>query len=154
MSEIRKSRHHYFVEMLLSVRSRSTCLRRAVGAILVDSDGRILSTGYNGTPRGFAHCTSERPCAGAYDQKGDSSRCFAVHAEQNALLFCHRLDLAHTLYVTDTPCFTCAKLIAQTPIQRVVTIGIYPDELGRQILAGKLYVYLHEADDISLYSAI
>lgn len=124
---MRPSRDEYFVQMLDLVASRSTCARRAVGAIIIDEIGHILSTGYNGVPRGFQHCT-ETPCLGATDKPGDTSRCDATHAEMNALLQCFRLDLAHTIYVSCSPCFTCAKLIANTSIRRVVCCEMYADE--------------------------
>lgn len=150
----RLTKDGYFVEMLATVCARSTCVRRSVGAILTDADGRILSTGYNGPPRGFKHCVVDEPCPGAGDAPGDSRRCLAVHAEQNALLFCHRLDFADTLYVSVTPCFTCAKLILQTPIKRVVAVAPYPgDDDGQRLLSGKgkLWFYDHESGTSKLY---
>ena len=114
----------YFASMLNLVSSRSTCTRRAVGAIITDEAGHVLAMGYNGVPSGVDHCT-DVPCGGEADKSGDFSRCWAVHAEQNALLQCQRLDLARTVYVSCTPCFTCAKLIANTPIRRVVVTELY-----------------------------
>lgn len=119
----------YFLAILKLLSARSTCRRRAVGAIIVDGDHKILSTGYNGVPVGFSHCI-DRPCPGANDSAGDTSRCMAVHAEQNALLQCSRLDRAATLYVTCTPCFVCAKMIANTPIKRIVCSEEYADSRG------------------------
>ena len=124
MSE--RSHDAYFTQLLALVASRSTCARRAVGAIIVSERQFVLATGYNGVPSGFLHCT-DHPCPGALDPSGDTTRCEAVHAEQNALLQCHRLDLAHTLYTNVMPCFTCAKLIANTPIRRVVCAELYSD---------------------------
>src|SRR5258708_3001642 len=105
---MRLSRDDYFLEMLHLVANRSTCARRAVGTIITDDRGHILATGYNGVPRGFTHCT-DSPCLGVNDPKGDTGRCMAIHAEINALLQCSRLDLAHALYVSASPCFACAK---------------------------------------------
>lgn len=123
----------YFMNMLALVAGRSTCIRRSVGAIITDEKGAILSTGYNGVPRTFPHCINEL-CEGANDAAGDTRKCMAVHAEQNALLQCHRLDLAHTMYVSTSPCFTCAKLIANTNIQRVVVAQLYADTRGVDVL--------------------
>lgn len=114
----------YFASMLNLVAGRSTCVRRAVGAIITDGAGHVLATGYNGVPSGVEHCT-DVPCGGQNDKSGDFSRCWAVHAEQNALLQCDRLDLARTIYVSCTPCFACAKLIANTSIRRVVVTELY-----------------------------
>lgn len=116
----------YFLALLDLARLRSTCLRRRVGAVIVDGEHHVLSTGYNGVPSRFIHCT-DYPCAGALDPSGDTSRCMAVHAEVNAILQCTRLDLARTLYVSCTPCFSCAKMLVNTPIRRIVTREIYPD---------------------------
>jgi dCMP deaminase len=149
---MRDSKDTYFVKMLEDVCSRSTCVRRSVGAILTDARGRILSSGYNGPPSGFEHCVQEHPCPGARDVSGDTRRCLAVHAEQNCLLQCWRLDLASTLYVTCTPCFTCAKMILQTDISRVVVTSAYADDGGVTLLVqkGKLWVYDYESRQATL----
>jgi dCMP deaminase len=84
-------------------------------------------------PSGYPHCIDD-PCPGRRDPKGDTSRCMAIHAEQNALLQCRQLDRAHTIYSHTLPCFTCAKLIANTPIQRVVYVEPYADNRGALLL--------------------
>lgn len=133
---MRISHDEYFLNMLDLVASRSTCPRRSVGAIIVDAHNTVLSTGYNGVPRGFDHCT-DNPCPGRHDQAGDSSRCLAVHAEQNALLQCHRPDLMHTLYASCSPCFTCAKMIANTSIKRIVCRTFYAESEGVKVLMAR-----------------
>ena len=68
------------------VAERSTCRRRKVGCVLVDSNNHVVATGYNGVPTHFPHCLDE-PCEGATAPSGESlEKCLAVHAEQNALL--------------------------------------------------------------------
>jgi dCMP deaminase len=119
--------------MLELVASRSTCIRRAVGAIITDKDGHVLSTGYNGVPKDFDHCT-DLPCLGAKDKPGDTSNCMAVHAEQNALLQCSNLLSAHTIYCTMSPCFVCAKLIANTNIEQIICVDSYSDIRGLKVL--------------------
>ena len=110
----------YFLKMLDLVASRSTCARRAVAAILTDGAGCVLATGYNGVPRGMPHCI-DVPCPGADQPSGMGlDLCEAIHAEQNALLQCHRLDLARVLYCSVVPCYPCAKLIVNTQIHKVV----------------------------------
>jgi dCMP deaminase len=131
--ENRISKKDYFLQMLDAVASRSTCIRRAVGAIITDRDGHILSTGYNGVPRDFDHCIVN-PCLGANDAAGNTSNCMAVHAEQNAILFCRGLPDAFTIYCSCVPCFTCAKLIANTNIQHVVCKYTYADKRGIEVL--------------------
>jgi dCMP deaminase len=119
--------------LLEHVASRSTCARRKVGAIIIDEDHHVLSMGYNGVPKGMTHCT-EKPCPGAHDLPGNTWRCWAVHAEMNAILQCHDLRHAHTLYTSCAPCFQCAKVIANTHIARVVSLTDYADYMGRDIL--------------------
>jgi dCMP deaminase len=119
----------YFMGIARLVAQRATCPRRQVGIVLVDEQKRILATGYNGPPRGLPHCI-ETPCAGRFDESGNSDRCEAIHAEINAVIQCHRLDLAHTLYATTMPCYACAKANANTPVTRVVYAESYADQRG------------------------
>jgi dCMP deaminase len=130
---MRESIHSYYVRMLDIVQARGTCLRRQVGAILTDETGHVLNTAYNGPPSKEPHCV-DFPCAGANDPPGDTRRCLAVHAEQNLLIQCQQLFRAHTMYVTVTPCFTCAKMICNTPIQRIIITGPYADDEGGKLL--------------------
>lgn len=128
----RLTHDEYFLQMLALVAQRSTCVRRQVGAILVDAGHHVLSLGYNGVPRGFDHCI-DTPCPGAADPSGDTRRCYAVHAEVNAVLQCARLDLARTLYVSCMPCFECAKMLVNTRVSRLVCAADYPGP-GAEIL--------------------
>jgi dCMP deaminase len=91
---------------------RATCSKLKVGCVLVDASGRILSTGYNGVPRGCPHCI-DVPCAGANAPAG-ADLCEAVHAEQNALLQCKDVDKIDTCYVTHMPCMRCIKQLMNT----------------------------------------
>jgi dCMP deaminase len=129
----RLSKKEYFLQMLQLVAARSTCVRRSVGAIITNYEGHILSTGYNGTPKFFEHCTIN-PCAGAGDKPGDTSSCLAVHAEQNAILQCSNIAQAYAMYVSCTPCFVCSKIIANTEIQRVICEMAYADTRGLDVL--------------------
>jgi dCMP deaminase len=129
----RLDKKDYYLAMLKLVASRSTCARRAVGAIITDKEGHILSTGYNGVPKGFDHCI-DTPCSGAKDEAGNTSFCMAVHAEQNALLQCLDLSKAHTIYCSCAPCFVCAKMIANTSIESIICESSYADERGLAIL--------------------
>ncbi|HHX43881.1 MAG TPA: cytidine deaminase [Chloroflexi bacterium] len=128
----------YFVEIARQVATRSTCLRRHVGAIIVH-DKRILCTGYNGPPRGLRHC-DETGCL--REQLGIPSGqrqeiCRGLHAEQNAIIQAalHGVSVeGGTVYVTHQPCITCAKMIINSGIVRVVCATSYPDELSRGML--------------------
>ena len=132
MSE-RLSKRDYYLQMLKLVAARSTCIRRAVGAIITDKEGHVLSTGYNGVPRDFDHCI-DNPCAGASQEPGNTTLCMAVHAEQNALLQCGDLSRAHTIYCSCTPCFVCAKMIANTNIEVIICEQGYADKRGLMVL--------------------
>lgn len=152
---MRDNLDQYFMKFLPMVASRSTCGRRAVGCVLTDARGRILATGYNGVPRAAEHCAewergfaaSHHPCAGAADPPGDTRRCLAIHAEQNALLNCWRLDLVTTAYVSCAPCFACAKLLINLlALERVVVAQDYRGEpdgaSGRCLLVHRGLLYL------------
>ncbi|MFV9678160.1 MAG: deoxycytidylate deaminase, partial [Methanosarcinales archaeon] len=102
----------YWVNIVNDVALRSTCLRRQIGAIVV-KDNVIISTGYNGAPRGFPHCL-EVGCRRDKLNIPSGERheeCVGVHAEQNALLQSGKAANGATLYVNAFPCKICAKLI-------------------------------------------
>lgn len=121
----RQSWDDYFLSLAAAASSRSTCVRRKVGAVIV-RDRHIISTGYNGGPSGYPHCDeggcprarSDAPMGSNYDA------CVAIHAEANALLFCGPQDRENaSIYCTDLPCFGCAKLISNSGITEVVAAG-------------------------------
>lgn len=123
----------YFMSLLPVIKSRASCSRRQVGAVIVDVHHNLISTGYNGPPTGLPNCT-ENPCGGQNDQSGDNTNCMALHAEHNAIYYAgDRKSEAHTLYCTTEPCDKCALEILQTPIKRVIYQTPYPSD-GRTIL--------------------
>jgi len=95
---------------------RGTCMKKKVGCVVTDAYGNILSTGYNGQPRGKAHCDPVNPCPAYFD--GNLS-CSAIHAEVNALIRCDP-NQARTIYITEEPCQKCLMLIKNTNISTVV----------------------------------
>lgn len=101
---------------------RGTCARRRVGAVIVDVDGVILSTGYNGVPREFPHCNEvESPCMGHDFPSGEGLEiCNAIHAEVNAIVFISDRQRIDTIYVTVAPCISCTKMLLATPCKQVV----------------------------------
>lgn len=118
-----------------AVASRSRCTRAGVGAVVVSGTNRIVATGYNGPPAAFLDVghrellyseTCERFCNRSYNGPTPATLtsyedCPSIHAEANALLFCDRKEReGGTIYVTGTICFTCAKLVANSGIRRVV----------------------------------
>lgn len=120
------------MEMAKLVATRSTCLRRQVGAVIV-KDKCIISTGYNGACKKAAHC-SEVGCIREKLNIPSGQQldlCRAVHAEQNALIQAARYGISTEgaiIYVTVTPCFQCAKMLVNAGIKEVVVNGVYPDE--------------------------
>lgn len=99
---------------------RGTCIRKQVGCKLYDKDGREVGGGYNGPASGERHCI-DFPCEGAQFDRGEGlDICEAIHAEQNALLFCPDVRLIHTCYVTASPCLHCTKLLLNTGCKRIV----------------------------------
>lgn len=126
----RPSWDQYFMDITLAVSARSTCTRAQVGAVIV-KDKRILTTGYNGAPKGLPHCLE----VGCEMVGGHCVR--ALHAEQNAILqgALHGVSLeGGTIYTTHQPCHTCAKMIINSGLVRVVYAGLYPDELAMKYL--------------------
>ena len=124
----------YFLQMARLVAERSTCRRRKVGCVLVDSENHVVSTGYNGVPTHFPHCL-DVPCEGALAASGESlDKCLAVHAEQNALLQLRSNDVL-TAYLTVTPCVTCSKMLANSHIRRIVSGTVYIQPTAMEILA-------------------
>jgi dCMP deaminase len=114
----------YFMQIALQVSTRSTCDRKHVGAVIV-RDRTILSTGYNGSIRGLAHC----------DDKGhmmDNGHCVrTVHAEANAIAQAakHGVNVNNSsIYITASPCWTCFKLLANSGINEIVYGEFYQDE--------------------------
>lgn len=134
---MRPTHDEYFIGLLAGVKLRASCPRRQGGAIIVDENYHILSSGYNGPGRGLPNCFDE-PCAGRNDKSGDTSRCIAVHAEANAILQAgDRLRFAKKMYCTTRPCFNCCKLLTNTDIEEVIYIENYPDANGLELLQRK-----------------
>ena len=117
----------FMQSVLADARIFGTCLKRQYACLLVDERNHIVGHGYNGVPSGMTHC-EDGGCPRAQEDSPSGSvydNCYAIHAEQNALL--HSNYDAHPvkLYVNGPPCFTCAKLIANTTIKTVFYI---PDD--------------------------
>jgi dCMP deaminase len=116
------------------VAKRTTCLRRAVGAILV-KDKRILATGYNGAPAGLPHC-EEVGCLREDSSIPSGTRhelCRGLHAEQNAIIQAAYHGLAikgATLYCTNKPCVICSKMLINAGIQQIYYTEGYDDPLS------------------------
>ena len=131
--------HEYYMNICVAASLRSTCMRRKVGAVIV-KDNRILSTGYNGAPSGVPNCIDD--CNRCYRSKHNIpsgemlDMCFAVHAEQNAIMNALKTgeDLkGAVIYVNTYPCATCFKLIVQSGIREVYFINEYANDFTKQL---------------------
>jgi dCMP deaminase len=127
----------YFMDITELVAKRSTCLRRAVGAIIV-KDKQILSTGYNGAPSGIRHC-SEVGCLRDRLKVPSGQRhelCRGIHAEQNAIIQAayHGVSIkGATLFCTNLPCSICAKMIINAGIKKIYYRSGYADEMSAEM---------------------
>lgn len=91
----------------------------------MDENNRVLSLGHNGVAKGMAHCT-ETPCEGAACPSGTGlDLCRAIHAEQNALMFCSDIMKIRTAYVTVSPCVHCIKMLMNTGCEHIVFVNDY-----------------------------
>lgn len=138
MADTRPSWDEYFMDITRRVATRSTCLRRAVGAILVH-DKRIIASGYNGGPSGLAHCLD----IGCLREKlgipsgQQHELCRGIHAEQNAIIQAARYGVSiegSVLYCTTQPCTQCTKMLINAGITEIVYAEGYPDDLARELL--------------------
>ncbi|MCL5884666.1 MAG: cytidine/deoxycytidylate deaminase family protein [Deltaproteobacteria bacterium] len=129
----------YFMDMAKLAARRSSCLRRAVGAVIV-KDRRVLATGYNGVPSGVTHCE----VTGCLREKlgvpsGERHElCRGLHAEQNAIIQAafHGVSIRDAmLYCTNLPCIICAKMLINAGVRRIVYLDGYSDPLTGEMLA-------------------
>lgn len=131
-----------FMEMAKLVSTWASCYKsdRKIGAVIVLGK-RVMTTGYNGAPAGVRTCVERGECLREKLGIASGTRhetCYAVHAEQNAIIQAARLGVSidgGTLYCTHQPCILCAKMIVNSGIRRVVYEQGYPDEFSRQILS-------------------
>lgn len=135
----RPSWTQYFMDITELVSKRSTCTRRAVGAVLV-KDKRVLATGYNGAPSGIRHC-AETGCL--REQRGVPSGerhelCRGAHAEQNAIVQAAQYGVpinGATLFCTNLPCSICAKLLINAGVKKIYYKSGYADEISEEMLS-------------------
>lgn len=135
----RPSWHQYFMEMAFLAATRSTCLRRQVGALIV-LDNQIVSTGYNGAPKHVRHC-SETGCLRKKLNVPSGERhelCRGIHAEQNAVI---QAAVNGTgikdaiLYCTNQPCVICSKILINAEIKTIFIAEPYEDKLAQELLS-------------------
>jgi dCMP deaminase len=138
MKAMRPTYDEYFMRIAKIVATRSTCLRRQVGSVIV-KDNHLLSTGYNGPPKGMKHCDE----TGCMREKLNIPRgerhelCRGLHAEQNAIIQAAVFGISikdGTIYTTHFPCSVCAKMLVNAELKEIVYEESYPDELSINIL--------------------
>lgn len=153
----RPSKASTWLKVARVIAEQSTCLRRAVGCVLVNEGGHVLSTGWNGVASGEPHCnqgklnvsyfslsvndmepggTVEYPhaCPGAKASSGTNlDWCGAIHAEQNAIAFCRNVMEIDTCYITTSPCTSCVKLLLSTGCKRIIFTEEYVDQNGKKL---------------------
>ncbi len=128
----------YFMLMADLVATRSTCLRRHVGAVVV-KEKRVLTTGYNGAPKGLRHC-AEVGCVRTQNNIESGTRhelCRGVHAEQNAVIQAAYFGASikdASIYTTNFPCVMCAKILVNAGIIEVIYKDDYEDPLSKAIM--------------------
>ncbi len=141
----------YFMDIAELVAKRSTCRRRAVGAVIVKNK-RILSTGYNGAPSGLDHCL-DIGCLREKLQVPSGERhelCRGLHAEQNAIIQAayHGVSInGATLFCTNLPCLICTKMIINSGIKKIVYKSGYADPMSEQMLK-EAKIDLIKLDDV------
>ncbi|KYK60492.1 putative dCMP deaminase [Drechmeria coniospora] len=121
---LRPSWDTYFMALASLAAHRSNCMKRRVGCVLVGRERRVISTGYNGTPRGILNC-AEGGCPRCNEGQSSGvglSTCLCIHAEENALLEAgrERIRDGSVLYCDTCPCLTCSIKICQVGISEVV----------------------------------
>jgi dCMP deaminase len=127
---VRPSWDEYFIEIMKIVGSRSTCDRGRLGCVIA-KDKRVISTGYSGSPAGCKHCDEAGHEMHTVTQEDgtESRHCIRTsHAEQNAIVQAAKIGVSTdgaTLYIKMTPCYTCAKMVINAGIKRVVALNDY-----------------------------
>lgn len=138
MNNERPTWDEYFMKIAGDVSERSTC-RRHVGAVIT-VDNVIVSTGYNGSPKGLSHCSENGGCIRELNNIPSGTQqefCRAVHAEQNAIIQAAVNGVkikGGTLYVNTYPCSICARMIINAEIKRIVYDSDYSDKLSKSML--------------------
>lgn len=132
----------YFIQIAHVIKTRSNCIRGHVGAIIVKNK-QIISTGYNGTPIKIKNCF-EGGCERCWERNegkiksGEKKEtCICLHAEQNALLQAAYHGISTNgadMYMTDSPCLQCAKMIINSGIKKIIAEKQFSDELGIKLL--------------------
>ena len=121
-----ENKSRYFMQLALVASKQSKCLKRQIGAVIVDDQFHVLSLGYNGVPKGFSHCERCLRDIKNIDVVEDKlPDCPAIHAELNSVLQCSNIHNAIAIYVTTFPCIHCTKMICNTNIKNIFYLTEY-----------------------------
>ncbi|MDY6367754.1 MAG: dCMP deaminase family protein [Clostridia bacterium] len=131
-----------FMQMAETVAGWSSCFQenRHVGAVIV-KDKRIVATGYNGAPAGIKSCAERGECLRRVRNIASGTMqevCYAVHAEQNAIIQAAKLGIpldGAVMYVTHQPCVICTRMIINSGIKKVIYKNGYPDDFALQLFS-------------------
>ena len=135
----RPSWDEYFIEIAKLVSTRSNCESRKVGAVIT-VDNQIVSTGYNGAPKGLHHCIDAGGCLRKLNHIESGTHqeiCRAVHAEQNAIISAAIKGVSikgGTIYTNTYPCSICTRMLINAEIKRIVYDSDYSDPLSKELL--------------------
>ncbi len=137
-----------FMNYAIKISNTANCIKGKVGAILVKNN-KIISKGVNSVPNGIIPCTEATCLRKKLNLKSGENQelCFAVHAEQNALINAlnNKIDVKDSiLYLTKQPCIICAKMLINAGVKKIIYLKSYPDKYSEKLLreAGiKLYKY-------------
>ena len=116
-----------FMDLAQNLALRSHCTRAQVGCVLT-KDTRIISIGYNGPPSGTHNCDEDFAAEGGCPKDSKGSCSLALHAEQNAILYASKNGASiegSTIYVTLSPCISCARIIYSMKIKQVIFLNSY-----------------------------
>ena len=153
----RIDKENYYLDIAETVLERSTCLRRCYGAIIVKND-EIVSTGYNGAPRGRKNCMDLGYCTREAMNVPSGERyelCRSVHAEMNALIQCAKEGISTKnteIYVTHFPCINCTKALLQAGVVKITYKANYrPHAFAIELMEQKGVSYVqHDVPEVHL----
>ena len=127
----------FCMELAQKVAQEAKCLKRKVGAIIVNESYEILAMGYNSSPNGVQNCCDKGYCLRQNSKSGENlDMCLSTHAEINAILHCLKQRVnceGLTMYVTTFPCTNCMKAIINSGIKEVVYLEDYNAPLSKQL---------------------
>ena len=160
---MREDLDHFFMKVAFLYATRSTCLRRQVGSVIVKNKAQI-SAGYNGALSGETHCIDNpSQCIRSRLNIPSGERnelCLSLHSEENSIAHAARNGISlegATMYVTCKPCISCTKMIISSGISRLVYCGEYGTKADEEVTARlikKLDVTILPLDDFKTFVSI